>query len=149
MAGEIHLPPLDYPQETLISESAQISSEGDQVGPKAGYGPQEDLAEFQRVAGILCVYLLALRSWQRAYSLWQATPRWQDELEEPEYPADVQAALNRLERAESVVYGLLDELVTLPPSSRTLVIVFVEDMFHTGEGQLSYRSGLALTPTQT
>ncbi|TEB39958.1 hypothetical protein FA13DRAFT_1784604 [Coprinellus micaceus] len=83
MAGEIHLPPLDYPQETLISESAQISSEGDQVGPKAGYGPQEDLAEFQRVAGILCVYLLALRSWQRAYSLWQATPAGKTSLKSP------------------------------------------------------------------
>ncbi|TEB38827.1 hypothetical protein FA13DRAFT_1704509 [Coprinellus micaceus] len=66
--------------------------------------PEEDLAEFRRVAGVLCVYLLALRAWQKSA------------------PEEADAALERLTRAEGFVYGLLDELILLSPSSRSLVV---------------------------
>jgi hypothetical protein len=80
----------------------------------------EELAEFRRVAGILCVYLLALRNWQKAP------------------PEESDAALQKLERAEALVYGLLDELDDLSPFSRSLVVFFVEDMFNTGEKASTY-----------
>lgn len=86
--------------------------------------PEEDLAEFRRVAGVLCVYLLALRAWQKSA------------------PEEADAALERLTRAEGFVYGLLDELILLSPSSRSLVVFFVQDMFHTGEGGPTYQSSL-------
>jgi hypothetical protein len=76
----------------------------------------EELAEFQRVSGILCAYLLALRRWQKATN-----------------SKIVDEALVDVLRAEGLVFGLLDELHALPFSSQFLIPFFVKDMCHTGE----------------
>ncbi|TEB19138.1 hypothetical protein FA13DRAFT_1802579 [Coprinellus micaceus] len=112
------LPPALHPSHEGMVEFECTQPPPQDAFHSARRSPQEDLAEFQRVAGILCVYLLAVRNWRKASS-------------GPDVSA-ADAALERLCHAESFVYGLLDELHTLQPSSESLVIFFVEDMFHTG-----------------